>query len=93
MARPRMQNQKLQAALEELRQEINSSGLSEGPSRDRLNTLITELEAKIARDEKDDAPGSLIEQVKDSIGHLELEYPKTTSILNQILTTLGGAGI
>ena len=88
-----MQDEKLRDALEQLRKEINASELGEGPERDRLNSLISDLESKLDLEQEDPPESSLIESVKDSIGQLELEYPRTTSILNQILTTLGGAGI
>lgn len=88
-----MQSAKLREALEELRAEINHSDMSAGPARDRLNGLITELERKIENPDDSDQNASLIENVRDSIGQLEVEYPRTTTILNQIMTTLGGIGI
>ncbi|MFT5199126.1 MAG: hypothetical protein ACI87O_001789 [Planctomycetota bacterium] len=88
-----MQDAKLKAALEQLREEINQSGLADGPTRTRLNGLISDLESNIGQEPDEQANNTLVEQVKESIGHLELEYPRTTTILNQILTTLGGAGI
>ena len=88
-----MQDAKLKEALEQLREEINQSGLADGPARTRLNGLISDLENKIGKEADEQANDSLVEQIKDSIGQLELEYPRTTTILNQILTTLGGAGI
>ncbi len=88
-----MQDETLREALEELRKEINDSDLGEGAARDRLNKLISGLESKLDSKREDPHHGGLVEAVKDSIGHLELEYPRTTRILNQILVTLGGAGI
>ncbi len=88
-----MKDDKLKEGLEELRMEINGSDLGEGPDLDRLNGLISDLEAKLDEEREDPPHGGLIEALKDSIGNLELEYPRTTRILNQILTTLGGAGI
>jgi len=88
-----MQNAKLKEALEELRAEINRADMSDGQARDRLNSLITELEKRIEHpaDQKQDA--SLIDNLKDSIGQLEVEHPRATTILNQIMTSLGGIGI
>ncbi|MDF1836330.1 MAG: DUF4404 family protein [Planctomycetota bacterium] len=88
-----MQDAKLRESLEQLRREINGSGLGRGPALDRLNGLISDLETKLDGDKEDPPEGGLVDAVKESIGHLELEYPRTTRILNQILTTLGGAGI
>ncbi|MCA9001490.1 MAG: DUF4404 family protein [Planctomycetes bacterium] len=88
-----MKDTKLSEALEELRQEINSSDISKEATRERLNRLISDLEERVAASADGDSDHGLMESIKESIGHLELEYPRTTSILNQILSTLGGAGI
>jgi hypothetical protein len=88
-----MKDTKLREALEQLRQEINASDISAGAARDRLNGLISDLEDRMEQNAEPESDQGLIESLKESIGNLELEYPRTTSILNQILTTLGGAGI
>ncbi len=93
-----MHSDKLRKALEELRSEINDAEMSSGPTRDRLNNLITDIERKLENqnngdDEGEDEDASLLDNVKDAINHLELEHPRATTILNQIMTSLGGIGI
>ncbi len=88
-----MHSDKLRAALEELRAEINHADLTEGPARERLNALITDLERKLEDPDDEEHHASLLGNVKDSIGQLELEHPRATTILNQIMTSLGGIGI
>ena len=88
-----MHSERLRESLEELRSEINSADLSDGPSRERLNRLITDIERKLETPDDAEHHENLVTSVKDSINHLELEHPRATSILNQIMTTLAGGGI
>ena len=88
-----MHSDKLREALEELRAEINHADLNDGPARERLNTLISDLERKLEHPDDEEHHASLLGNVKDSIGQLELEHPRATTILNQIMTSLGGIGI
>ena len=96
-----MPSEKLHQALEELRREIQASGLAPGPSRDRLEALIACIEAGAeesgetsdAQTGEDTEHAGLIDTVRDSIGQLEVEHPTLTQALIQIMTSLGGAGI
>jgi hypothetical protein len=88
-----MQSERLRESLEQLRAEINSAVPSSGPTRERLNRLISDIERKLASPDDAEHHESLLSQVQDSIHHLELEHPRATTILNQIMTTLAGGGI
>jgi hypothetical protein len=50
-----MQDAKLKAALEQLREEINQSGLANGHTRTRLNGLISDLESNIGQEPDEQA--------------------------------------
>ena len=88
-----MQSEQLRASLDELRKTIEAADLSQGPAREKLDRLISEIESKLEHPEDTERHATLVESVKDSIQHLELEHPRATTILNQIMTTLGGVGI
>ena len=65
----------------------------EGPTRERLNHLITDIERKLASPDDTEHHENLLSNVQDSIHHLELKHPRATSILNQIMAALAGGGI
>ena len=88
-----MQSERLRESLEQLRSEINSAIPPEGPSRERLNRLINDIERKLASPDDAEHHENLLSNVQDSIHHLELAHPRATSILNQIMETLAGGGI
>lgn len=86
-----MKNQKLHEDLKRLRDEINHLAADEVESREKLNQLIGELEAKLENPDEDDE--GLMDNVKDAIKHFEAEHPRATAILNDIMVTLSNMGI
>ncbi len=88
-----MSNESLRESLEELRREVDGSDLRAEGARERLLGLIGGLEKQLQDPEDADHHASLLESLKESIEHLELEHPRATSILNRIMVTLGNAGI
>ena len=60
--------------------------------RDRLNTLVANLETRleVSGEESHDA---LVNNVQESIRQLEAEYPRTTGVLNHIIVALSNMGI
>ncbi|MFT5048866.1 MAG: hypothetical protein ACI8QZ_000253 [Chlamydiales bacterium] len=88
-----MQSEQLRESLRQLRATIEASDLSQGPAREKLNQLISDIEHKLEDPDDAERHASLVENVKDSIQHLELEHPRATTILNQIMAALGGVGI
>ena len=88
-----MSNEPLRDSLDLLRAEINRGDLSGEESRARLNSLISDLERKLENPEDAAHHETLVSNVQDSIGHFELEHPRATTILNQIMTALGNIGI
>lgn len=88
-----MQSERLRESLEQLRAEINRAIPPEGPARERLNRLISDIEHKLASPDDAEHHENLLTNVTDSIQQLGLEHPKAATILNQIMTTLAGGGI
>ena len=60
--------------------------------RDRLNTLVANLETrlKVSGEESHD---TLVNNVQESIRQLEVEHPRTTGVLNYIMVALSNMGI
>lgn len=86
-----MKNQQLHEDLKRLRNEVNQLAVDDVESREKLNRLIGELEAKLENPDEDDE--GLMDNVKDTIKHFEAEHPRATAILNDIMVTLSNMGI
>lgn len=88
-----MSDEKLRRSLDELRSELERLEAEEAQVRERLNTLIANVETQL------DSPGdaeqsqSLVQDLRRSISEFEVSHPRATAILNQIMVTLGNMGI
>ena len=87
-----MPEQQLRENLEKLRAEIDQVADSDTQTRNRLNTLINDIEASIDP-EQESGDIKLVQNVKDAVAHFETEHPRTTAILNDIMVTLSNMGI
>lgn len=76
----------LQTDLQQLRTEI--AALEDSPRRQRLESLLADLEQRLDQDEFD-----LRDTVEGAIAEFELDYPKFSAVLKNILQTLGNMGI
>lgn len=87
-----MSIEKISASLDLLRAEIANLKVDDAASRDRLDALVCELENQLIE------PGRMgavpvDESVKELIEHFEVEHPRITGILNDLMVTLSGMGI
>lgn len=89
-----MSEHQLRVDLERLRKEIEQLDNADQASRDRLDRLIEEIEARLRQsDEEDDDDESLQDRVQEAIVEFETEHPRATAILNDIMVTLSNMGI
>ncbi|NNE37049.1 MAG: DUF4404 family protein [Gammaproteobacteria bacterium] len=86
-----MSKENLRNDLERLRSEVDQLSSSQPETRQRLDTLITDLENRI--DTEIDENGNLIDDINDYISKFETEHPRATAILNDIMVTLSNMGI
>ena len=86
-----MDTRKLHDDLERLRDEINHLAADDVASREKLNRLISDLEAKLKNPKGKDQ--GLMQNMKDAVEHFETEHPRATAILNDIMVTLSNMGI
>ena len=87
-----MPEQQLQVYLEKLRAEIHTVADSDSQTKDRLNTLINDIEACIDPEQETDDQ-NIVDSVKEALTHFETEHPRATAILNDIMLTLSNMGI
>ena len=86
-----MKNKKLHDDLERLRDEIGHVATDDIETREKLNQIISDLEAKLEKPDDDD--DGLVLDIKEAIQHFETEHPRATAILNDIMVTLSNMGI
>ena len=87
-----MSKENLKLDLERLRSEVNQIADSKPDSREKLNSLITDLEKRIESETNEDDIG-LMENVREHISNFKAEHPRATAILNDIMVTLSNMGI
>ncbi len=76
----------LKEVLERLRAEVDTLGVDENEAKN-LTELISEIDAKV------DSGEPLSERVKHYLEKFEVEHPRVTAILNELLVTLSNMGI
>ncbi len=84
-----MSREHLQDLLQRLRGEL--AQLESSDSRPRLETLVTDLERELAADEGEGT--GLTQELKRRVETFEVEHPRVTAILNDVMVTLSNLGI
>jgi uncharacterized protein YpuA (DUF1002 family) len=85
-----MTEQKINEALGALRKE---GELDNAEAKDRLTSLVENIEQNLDYTGFGEEHQDLVEDVKDAITHFEVEHPRITGILNDIMMTLSNMGI
>lgn len=85
-----MDDKYLRDHLDLLSKEVKELPLDE-TARERLNTLIAELEHHGEADSV--PPGHVIENIDNMVTNFEAEHPTLTGVLNNILVTLSNMGV
>ncbi|MDQ3774003.1 MAG: DUF4404 family protein [Pseudomonadota bacterium] len=86
-----MSEQQLQEQLEHLRALVNEIGAERPDSLGRLNRLVSDIEDRLA--DRGAARPDATDAVREAIRHFEVEHPRATAVLNDIMVTLSNMGI
>jgi len=86
-----MSEQKINEALGALREE--GERLDNLDAKERLSTLVGNIEQKVDYTGVSEEHQDLVEDVKEAITHFEIEHPSITGILNEVIMTLSNMGI
>jgi ABC-type hemin transport system substrate-binding protein len=86
-----MTEQKINDALDELRKQ--GEEIDNPESKERLASLVDNIEQNVDYAGASEEHQDLIEDVKDAVTHFELEHPRITGVLNEIMMTLSNSGI
>jgi hypothetical protein len=87
-----MSKEKISASIELLRAEIANLKVEDTTAKARLDRLVAELESGLTEPEPASA-ATLNESVKELIEQFEVEHPRITGVLNDMMVTLSGMGI
>jgi len=88
-----MTNENLKKDLDKLRGEINSVAGNDPHAKQRLNSLISNLEKRLEDSALAEDDDGLLENIREEISNFEAEHPRATAILNDIMVTLSNMGI
>lgn len=83
----------LDAALSQLRSEIDALGIGDEVARERLERVILDIETTLGDSNHAGDDESLGEQLKKSVLGFEASHPRIAAALNELVEKLGHMGI
>ena len=83
----------LEVALHRLRAEIDALPLHDDETRQRLETLIGDIESSVDDPQTLGADPSVGDRLKASIVGFEASHPRLATLLNDVVEKLGNIGI
>lgn len=87
-----MAEKEINEALFTLRREVEQLEDSQPELKQKLDTLLTELEERLESTE-DSHQLHLVEDFKEALSNFEIEHPTATGVLNDLMVTLSNLGI
>ncbi len=88
-----MSRDELHQPLERLRAEIKKLGDEDQAIKRRMKRLVADLESKLEGSEESAEEPQLIDSLRRNIERFEVEHPRLTGVLNQIMVELSNMGI
>ncbi len=88
-----MSTQELQSLVERLRAEREALEGDFGPHHERLDALAADLEHRLEHPREDNQDEDLLERLREGVEHFEVEHPRVTGILNDLMVALSSMGI
>lgn len=88
-----MTEQKINDALAQLRKEIERLEIGNRAAKERLTSLVESIEERVEASGGGEEHQDLVDEMKDAITHFEVEHPRITGIINDLMMTLSSAGI
>lgn len=88
-----MTQQKLNDAIQELKTQIANLKLDDEQAKQRLQSLVDGVEERLRSPENASNHHNLLQEVREGVEHFEVEHPRITAILNDLMMTLSNMGI
>lgn len=86
-----MPTQRLEQLLQQLNKEIGELDDSNLEEKQRLETLISEIEAALAQDEAEHA--GLLDGLRAKLVEMDSEHPTASGVIRRLMQVLGDMGI
>ena len=87
-----MSKEKISELLTNLKHELEVTDLRDKEAKDKLESLISELDLKLRNNQNPDI-NDFGEQISHILEQLEIEYPVVTELLSKLMTGLSNMGI
>lgn len=88
-----MSEKQLREHLERLRNQVNELAAGKPESLERLNGLISDIERRLDGEGDASQHQRVLANLKEAIRHFEVEHPRATAILNDLMVALSNMGI
>lgn len=88
-----MSNEDINQSIEALHTEISQLDTTDKTVKDRLLSLITELEEQMQNPDSPERRKTTAQSLPTLIEQFESDHPQVTDTLSRLLTTLSGMGI
>ena len=88
-----MSREQLEQSLQRLRDELETLDKGAGSAHERVRDLINEVEFQMHTLHDPGSRSSLADEVRHQIEQFEVEHPRVTNILNDLMVTLSNRGI
>lgn len=90
-----MNEPELQALLQALRAEIASDRIADASERQRLSTMLAQIETRLLAGGSGAPPEAegVVEGLRLAVDKFEVEHPRFAGLLNQLVTALSAMGI
>ncbi len=88
-----MSRDELHQPLERLRAEIKKLGDEDQAIKRRMKRLVADLESKLEGSEESAEEPQLIDSLRRNIERFEVEHPRLTGVLHELMRELSNMGI
>jgi hypothetical protein len=88
-----MSKKKVLGYLEHLEKEIDRLQECDGPTKEHLTRLTSDIKHLLEGPEDDSRRVALVQQLKMRMEQFETEHPGLTRVLDQIMTSLSSMGV
>lgn len=87
-----MSNNEIKSAIDQLRDEIEHLAEDNAGQKEKLSALVASLQQTLETPQ-DDHPHGLLAELRENIEVFEVEHPRITGVLNELMIALSNIGI
>ena len=88
-----MSEQRMAEALDDLRQELKRLAAGDQEANQRVSGLVEDIEQRLKADTVPEHRPRLLREMEDIVTELEVQHPRITGIINDMMMTLSNFGV